>query len=342
MKILKVLLSLNILFITTLSAQDFHFSQFYMAPTLLNPALTGLMLEEVRGTIQYRNQWQSVTTPYNTMLAAIDFSLFREQLEQDLVGVGLTIFNDKAGDADLSTTQVLFSAAYSKSLSGLANHYLSAGFNIGLGQHSIDFNALQFDSQFDGQSLNPTLPTFENLGSSSIAYFDIAAGLAWFYVPDEQTNFYFGASVAHMNQPNISFLDGAEDPLYTKITVHAGLEFPITRGLSLVPRAIVLNQGPYTEFNVGGLFKYRVNPDYGDDYGRTAFYMGVMHRVGDANIAIVRFDYNRMGVSLSYDWNFSKLSRASRANGGFEIAVTYKTWLFDAPANTGPVGCPTW
>ena len=43
-----------------LNAQDIHFSQFYMSPLNLNPALTGVMNCNVRLVANYRNQWASV------------------------------------------------------------------------------------------------------------------------------------------------------------------------------------------------------------------------------------------------------------------------------------------
>src|ERR1035437_760607 len=47
-------------------AQDPHFSQFFDAPLLRNPALAGIFDGDVRVQGVYRNQWSSVTTPYVT------------------------------------------------------------------------------------------------------------------------------------------------------------------------------------------------------------------------------------------------------------------------------------
>ncbi len=43
-----------------LNSQDIHFSQFYMSPLNLNPAMTGVMNGNIRLTGNYRNQWASV------------------------------------------------------------------------------------------------------------------------------------------------------------------------------------------------------------------------------------------------------------------------------------------
>lgn len=341
MKNINTIIVICLLWASCVQAQDTHFSQFYNSPLSLNPALTGLMSEDIRFAAQYRSQWRSVTVPYQTSMFSTDANLFREELDDDFVGVGLLLMNDKAGDSELKNTQAQLSVSYNKTLNSLANQYLSAGFQIGMVNQSLNFGKLLFDSQFDGQILNPTIASGENLGSQSFNYLDMAAGLAWFYVPNEKTSFYIGGAVAHMNEPDLSFIEGENNQLAMKYTVHAGVEFPITGGLSLVPRVIYIQQGPHTETNIGGLLKFRVNPDYGDDYGQTAFYIGSMTRIGDAQIIILRFDYNQFGISASYDFNTSNLDIASQSNGGFELGLTYRTWFYGTPTNRGPVGCPT-
>ncbi|MFT5834544.1 MAG: type IX secretion system PorP/SprF family membrane protein [Cognaticolwellia sp.] len=322
-------------------AQDNHFSMFYNSPLSLNPAMTGLMVEDIRAVTQYRSQWQSVTVPYETMLASVDANILESYLQNDFVGVGLMMYNDKAGDAEFRNTQVALSASYSKDLSGEGIHYLSGGFQVGFGQQAVNFGKLLFDSQFDGQNLNPNISSGENLSRDNFVYLDMGAGVAWFFTPTKKTSFYAGFAVAHMNEPNMSFVQGAENPLYMRWTAHAGVEFPITDGLSLIPRAVVLFQGPHQEVNLGGLLKFRVNSQISDDYGQTAFYLGTMHRVGDSQIIIAKFDINRFSLAAAYDFNISSLDIASRSNGGFEIGLTYKTWLFGQPSGSGPVGCPT-
>lgn len=337
--IFTILLLIGIM--TVAKAQDNHFSMFYNSPLSLNPAMTGLMVEDIRGVVQYRSQWQSVTVPYTTTLASVDANIMKGYLRDDFVGVGLMVYNDKAGDAEFRNTQVALSASYNKDLSGEGNHYLSGGFQIGFGQQAVNFNKLLFDSQFDGEALNPQIASGENLSRANFVYLDMAAGVAWFFKPTKYTSAYAGFAVSHLNEPNMSFIQGAENPLYMKWTGHAGVEFPVTDGLSLVPRAVVLFQGPHREVNVGGMLKFRVNSQLSDDYGQTAFYLGTMHRVGDAQIIIAKYDINKFSFAASYDFNISSLDIASRSNGGFEIGITYKTWIFDAPAGSGPTGCPT-
>ena len=89
------------------NAQGMHFSQYYNAPMLLNPANTGLMSDfDYRLGANYRNQWASVPAPYKTFSAYGDFQAFRQQNQTNWLGGGLAFYNDKAGNGDLSLTRM--------------------------------------------------------------------------------------------------------------------------------------------------------------------------------------------------------------------------------------------
>lgn len=330
-----------ILLSQTIFGQDVHFSQYYNAPLTLNPAMTGLISEDVRASVNYRSQWSSVSAPYETMAASVDFALLKGRLYDDYVGLGLLIMNDQAGDLNLRNTQAQLSLSYSKALNADGNQYLTAGFQAGVVQSAFNATALLFDSQFDGVQLNQNINSGENIDRPNFFYTDLSAGLAWYYVPSQDVSFYFGMALAHLNQPNISFYSNSTDRLKQRFTAHAGMEVPFTESLSLVPQIVLINQGPHTETTVGSLVKFSTHPDYGVDYKQTAIYMGAMFRIGDAFIPMARFDFNNYSLTASYDANTSSLSNASRGDGGFEIALVYRQFLFEGAGQRGPVGCPT-
>lgn len=333
---------IGLVLITQMSfGQDVHFSQYYNAPLLLNPAMTGLISEDLRVSTNYRNQWGTVTAPYETMAVSADFSILKGFLYDDFVGVGLMIMNDKAGDLNLRNTQAQLSLSYSKALNGDGTQYITAGVQGGVVQQAFDANALLFDSQFNGSIIDPSINSGEVIDRPNFFYGDLSAGLAWYYVPSDDYSFYFGIAMAHLNRPNISFDSSEEDRLKSRTTVHAGMEFPFTESLSFVPQIVLINQGPHTETTVGSLLKFSAHPDYGQDYKQTAVYIGSMFRLGDAIIPMLRFDFNEFSVTASYDVNTSTLSNASRGNGGFELSLAYRQYLFDSPGQNGPVGCPT-
>ena len=113
----------------TVRGQDIHFSQFYLSPLNLNPAMTGQMNCNIRLVANYRNQWASI-------LKADAFSTYSVSYDQripvgryDYLGVGGTFWGDRAGSLDFQTLQGRLAVSYSKKMGGYRDqaNYLVSG-----------------------------------------------------------------------------------------------------------------------------------------------------------------------------------------------------------------------
>jgi type IX secretion system PorP/SprF family membrane protein len=338
MKMLKTacLGALMLLGTLSLSAQDIHFSQFYLSPLNLNPALTGVMNCNIRLTANYRNQWASVlrSNSYRTYNLSYDQRL--PVGRYDYFGLGATFWGDRAGEADFATVTGKLSASYSKRMGGGRNSgsYLVVGAEGGVAQRSLDFLKLRWGLQHDGEGgYNPDLDSGEsnNFDRDEFIFADMAAGLLWFMVFDEFNNLYFGGSFHHLNRANQSFDSESEDLLYSRFTGHAGGEFLLGNRFGILPGVIVMSQGPSFQVNAGTSFKFLLGR--GRSAGDQAFQFGLWSRISnkiesgvlnDAVILSSRFDYDNFSLGFSYDINVSPLKPASNANGGFELALMYK------------------
>jgi type IX secretion system PorP/SprF family membrane protein len=317
---------------TAVFGQDIHFSQFYLSPLNLNPAMTGVMACNNRFTINYRNQWQSVLKDDAFKTYSFSYDSRVPAGRSDYFGWGFTFFGDQAGASSFGTKQARFSMAYSKKMGGYRKqaHYLVAGLEAGAAQRSINFLNLRYGTQFDGDDFDPNLPSYENFGRDNFLFGDVGGGLLWYSVLDENTSFYVGAAFVHLNRANQSFYFDEFVELSSKFTFHGGGEFliPHTR-LSLVPGVVLLRQGPSFETNVGTNLKFLI-AQRRDEY--QAFQIGTWVRtardvesgaIGDAFILSSRFDYNDFALGFSYDVNISDLNAASNGNGGFEVSFIY-------------------
>ncbi len=74
MKMKKIILTSIILLPLLTKAQDIHFSQFNETPVLLNPAMSCTAFD-TRIIANYRNQWASVTSPFQTYGISIEKQL---------------------------------------------------------------------------------------------------------------------------------------------------------------------------------------------------------------------------------------------------------------------------
>jgi len=309
-------------------AQDPHFSQFYNAPMHLSPALTGMMRGDARGTINYRSQWSSIAAPFQTMAASADFRAFSRMTGKDVFGVGLSVLNDVAGQSELQNIQLGVSAAYHKDMTGARNNFIGLGAQYQYVQQSINFAELLFESQFNGEFLDPMQASGENFSVNSFQYYDFSAGISWMYTPTRYQSFYAGASIAHLNRPKVTFYDDLQERLARRYTIYGGADFKVNSNISFIPRGVFLLQGAATEISVGGLLKYSVGETRGSE-DQTSIYFGTMHRWQDAQVIILRYDYNDLGFSFAYDVNISKLNISSKGRGAVEFSVIYEGKIFD-------------
>ncbi|MFL5730353.1 MAG: PorP/SprF family type IX secretion system membrane protein [Cytophagaceae bacterium] len=329
----------------SLSAQDFHFSQFQHSPLNVNPALTGIYEfgywgNDLRMIGNYRDQWRSIPsayvstpTPFKTNSFSADMKLRNVRyLKKDFIGVGAVFYSDKAGDLDFKTQQVNFSLSYSKLLNYHGDKYLTAGFTGGYSKRSIDYTNAVFDNQWTGTQFDPSRASGESFPGMRYTYPDLSAGMAFSFIPVDKINFTSGFAIMHLNKPRQNFLSSnSGNPqsyrvvLYPTMVFHTNARIPLRNKRFLLPNILYLKQGPAREFNCTSYFQVRP-----EDKDRLNYQFGLGYRIvgnyqhtpaSDALIAAVKFLYNNLSMTFSYDANTSSLKRSTKSIGGFEISI---------------------
>ncbi|HMG15190.1 MAG TPA: type IX secretion system membrane protein PorP/SprF, partial [Saprospiraceae bacterium] len=134
----------------------------------------------------------------------------------------------------------------------------------------------------------------------------------------------------HLNRANQSFDSETYDALYSKFTIHSGLDyvFPYSR-IGLNPGIVAFIQGPSMQINTGMNVKFLLS---GNKRNYEDFVVGTWIRLAnkidsgilaDAIILSTRFDYDNYGIGFSYDLNISSLNNATNYNGAFEFSGIY-------------------
>ncbi len=340
----KILTVAGILILTmnAVMSQDIHFTQFYMSPLNLNPAMTGVMNCKNRFIGNYRNQWAGAlkSNAYNT------FSMSYDQKNtvgrEDYFGIGGTLWSDVAGESRFGTTQGRLSFSYSKKMSGYRqkSSYLVIGADAGITQRRISEKDLRWPSQISTNGFDPT-QIGENIDDNDFLYPDISAGILYFANLDKDNSYYFGTALHHLNQPNVTFFrstSGNTVPLNNRFTLHGGGQFEMKPKVSILPFALFMAQGPHRQFNGGANFRFLMGNVRTSDQ---SFQVGAWYRLGvqdgdptttkdgvklhsDAVILSSRFQVGQMGIGFSYDLNISGLAASSPGNGAFEFSLTYE------------------
>lgn len=331
MKQTITLFALLLALVSTLNAQDKHFTQFYASPLTLNPALTGAFEGKYRvGTI-YRDQWRRVLdNPIRTFAVMSDlrFDAPGKSVYDDAVGLGLMFFTDRVSVVDFNTTQIAVSLAYHKALDANGRQFLSLGFQGGLTQRNVNYESLDFHDEFNGTT-GYTLGTGEDLPSNNFSFTDWNAGLNYSAKIGRQGGLFAGLALHHFTQPVISFYENSDkgDKLYMKVSGQLAANIPLGKSrVSMLPRALVAVQGPHMEINAGTNFRAGIGR-YGSS---AALHLGSWVRpvrndngIGvDAVVALVGLEFNNVLFGLSYDLNLNALTYNQR-QGAFEISIAY-------------------
>ncbi len=339
LKTICLALSFFLCFFINSYGQDPHFSQFFEAPLLRNPSLAGIFNGDIRLQTVYRNQWESVTNPYQTV--SINFE-YKQPVgkSNDFITTGLQILYDKAGITNFITSNVYPALNYHKSLNDTKSKYLSLGIMGGYVQRRIDRSKITTNNQYDGNGYNPALSDGETLTKFSYHYWDASFGLSFnSAIAGSETDYYFiGAAYHHLNRPENSFYVNPPVELNPKFVFSGGVNLSVDDVSSITLQADYLKQGNYYE-TIGG-FTY--SRKLGDDYENPLYviHLGAYLRWKDAFIPVVKLDYLPFSVAVSYDVNVSALKTSSEYRGGFELSITYAGFLDRNNTTKNAVLCP--
>jgi type IX secretion system PorP/SprF family membrane protein len=315
--------------------QGLHFSQFYNAPLLLSPANTALLPDaDFRVGVNYRNQWASVPAPFHTISAYGDFQAFRNVSHTNWLGIGVGFFNDRTGNGDLSLLKAQVSAAYHVQL-GEYNMF-SVGLGAAFVQRSVNFSKLTFDTQWDGFTFNPQSANGETYAFQKTSYADITAGVNYAWFPNENVYIKLGAGLLHVNRPSESFYK-MENKLGMRPTGNLDMLFKVNDGLIADVSAYYTYQKGATELVFGTQFTYNVSPR---EKIPNIFILGLYHRMNDAIIPVLGFEWNKIRVMASMDVPVSGISPATGANGAFELSLVYQGLYGSGSANRSSYNCP--
>lgn len=306
---------LLLIFVQNVCGQHYQFSQFYAAPTYLNPAFTGADVCS-RVSLNYRNQWSGIPGGFTTYQASVDHTLSRYK-----GGIGLQFFKDKTGLGGLSTTQMNFLYAYetriNKRLMG------RAGVSVGGAQRRVDLGSFTFADQIarkDGSS------SIESTNLNSITYFDMNVGALVY-----SRTAWWGISASHINEPNQS-LTGNYSALPAEFKFHGGYKYIFTE--NIVAGSVREKHSVTFAFNYKKQAKFN-QIDAGIYYNKDLLVIGCWYRGipifkpikeyrnNDALTFLFGVSVAKYNIGYSYDLTLSKLTNAS-TRGTHELSMSYQ------------------
>jgi type IX secretion system PorP/SprF family membrane protein len=321
-----VTMSVILLFISSIWAQDMHYSQQFSNPLYLNPAFAGLR-ECPNIGVSYRTQWPNFSGGFS--LASIYYD---QHINAIYGGLGAMVLADVQGGGVY--TNIKAGVTYSYRFKVGQKMYIRLAASASYMNRRADWRNLTFADQFD-PLLGIVRSTEESMVNTlhSKHFADFAAG-ALFY----GENFYVGVSVDHIGRPNEAFVGVQRMPIKASIQAGGVIYFDKVYNrkrtgdeISLSPNILFTMQGKTEELNYGLYFTYR--PIVIGAWLRHSF-----NNV-DAIIGMIGFTHNFVQIAYSYD---ATISRLKGSGGAHEVSLLFKLPCKSAQkrGRITPVPCP--
>lgn len=336
MKKINYILSLLILaFASDLKAQDIHFSQVLETPLFLSPGNTGFFDGYFRASANYRNQWAAMNNAFQTYALALDGGVFKSKRRKAFMGIGFTFFTDAAGDAKIRSTSAMLNVSGVLKIS--RRSALSLGLSGGAVGTTANYSNLTYASQFNGNTIDPTLSPNEPNDYRPFTTTDIAAGLSYEFGKaisdqdyDDVRSFRLSIGGYHLNRPtqNLSAGSSYRMPIRYAYSFTSRVDLEDTK-FTITPTFILQTQAKSLEWITGTYIKYRAKSGTKQTGARiqNSIGFGMYYRatktLSDALIPKLLYEVGDFAVGVSYDVNISDYRRASRYMGGFEVSLRY-------------------
>lgn len=299
-----------------LTAQDPQFTQFYAAPTYLNPAFAGT-LDDNRFVMNYRHQWPAVSGAFVTHNASYD-----QYISGIKSGIGVLFTHDRAGTGALTRTNIAVQYAYEFQLNRKVS--VRPAVQIGIGQRSLNFNRLTFGDQLLRNNAPGSIdPDIVQFADQNVLYPDFGTGALLY-----SDKFWFGLSAHHINRPNESLLQ-KDSRLPVRYSMHGGYRLRINERYYNKPTQHLVtafnyrSQGDFDQLDVGVYYEY-------DPVTFGIWYRGLPgikqstsnYTNHDALALMLGIEIKKFYIGYSYDITISNL--AVNTGGSHEISVMAK------------------
>lgn len=327
-KMKNLFLIIFIFCVNPIQSQDPHFTQYYAAPMLMNPALTGFFNGDVRTSGAYRSQWPSLPSPYLTGTFSVDANALKSYIKDgDIFGVGFTGVFDKTNGGGLKTNTLSGSVSFHKLLDPYGVNRIGVGAMASYTSRLLDYSKFAFGQQITPQGFDNTLPTGEPVNGFSSNYIDYSVGVVYSAITDI-SSFYCGASIYHFNNPTETF-NGPIHTIQPRMVFNAGSNFQVGEANRMYLSGAYMKSEYSSDLIFGAAFSRALSQIPEENYN---IILGGWYRYNDAIAPYVGLEFQNMRAGISYDINVSKLTSGSNFRGGFEFTLSY-IFTQDASAN---------
>lgn len=306
-----------------LLAQDPFFSQYFMSPMTVNPAMIGKGTEATRVLANHRSQWwgsSSASFVTNTVSAEMPFA--KSKTEKSRLALGVMALSDMSNAGILKNNYFSAGLAYNVNLDREGKQQFGAGLMATYGSRLLDRSQFLFQSQFGSMGFNRSIPDNDPIQLPTRSYFDVAAGLHYSYV-GKKWDFNIGAGAFHIAQPDISAYDVKNSLMKMRLNLNTSLAHKFKGGDELHLISMLTSYGYNSVINLGAIYKYKID----GDHAISRVNLGLISRFNDSYVGYMGLECPKWSLGVSYD--FIQSDVATFYNSVQSMEVSFCTFFTD-------------
>lgn len=318
MKLIYTLTFCFLFVVNTTKAQDPIFTQSNYVQETLNPGFSGFEdNDRIYAGVLSRLQWPSIDLNLTTQYAFVNKSYdYGPSLG---FGVGVNAIWQHETFNNYNYVQINANYAHRVNLDG--GWFFRPGIEVGVGSKSNQFGNLTLADQINinNGTINPVSIDPLSNNTRSRYFIDFSTGIVFEKEEFNGITYWFGASVKHLNRPNISFVEGEKVPLNIFYSIHGNYRFPFLNDYSIMMTANYMQQGQYNRFDIGSLFQvnqFLVGLTAATNPARNTENSHLLTSIN----AFLGLEYTEFRFGLSYDMNTSEIGNT---RGVYEFSLTY-------------------
>jgi type IX secretion system PorP/SprF family membrane protein len=331
-------------------SQSIHFTNNDILPTYFNPAQTGAYAGTYRAGLIIRDQWRpSANLPYTSGGLFIDSPIVFGLSKQHWVGVGATLFYDRAGDVSQTWSGFYPGVSYHIGLDKKFKNVVTLGVQYGFAKRGYDpLNAFTEFMGLGGTN-DPDLERIKGKSlteSYSTATSHLNIGLLYKGNIDKYSKFEIGGSFMNVLNSELKFLAPTSTSQDTSITLapagisaeNGRLNFH-TKYRRASSRRMIWEPSAYLSFMPGAS---NINVQLRNEYllkkkGDISLISGLGMRVGDAVQLLLGANYKGYLVSFAYDHT---IADHGGYNAAYELGVVKIFTVNKKPKVKPIIYCP--
>jgi type IX secretion system PorP/SprF family membrane protein len=296
-------------------AQQIKLTNILNSPTNLNPAYTGLSVQQLRASASYHSIWSNVTeAPTVAYGVYFDKSVVNKKKSTNYFGIGLFGLKESTSERILNFNTVGIALAFHHSMG--KNKAKPSSFSLAVQPYLIH-KKLHLNRLAAVPPNGPPLYyPWDAMNSETLAYADLNIGALWTGHIKNKTTYQFGASLKNISRPKENYVSSAltRHLLYN---FHASTTFAPNRKMRFTAFSMYQTKWINEELILGLNSAIKIT-------NKTNLGIGASYRVKEAFCPTFFVEHGAQQLNISYDIITSPLAPAVRSLGAIEISYMYK------------------